>query len=69
MFTDYPNISEHIFTFNIDVLSGDPDGTLADDKIGHTVLPSMFVIRLTNVICRGKGSLTYGFGNLMTDRC
>lgn len=51
MFADYPGISEHIFTFNIDVRSGDPDGTLADDKIGYTIFQvfKLFFQRIENV--------------------
>jgi hypothetical protein len=37
MFSDYPAIADHIFTFNIDVISGTPDETPADERVGHTV--------------------------------
>jgi CO dehydrogenase/acetyl-CoA synthase gamma subunit (corrinoid Fe-S protein) len=51
MFSDYPAISENIFSFNIDVLLGDPDETLADDKIGHTIFHifKLFFEKIENV--------------------
>ena len=38
MFDDYPHLADSIFMFNIDVVSGIPDETILDDKIGYTVL-------------------------------
>jgi hypothetical protein len=38
MFAPYPGIGSQIFMFNIDVLSGDPDEALSDERIGLTVL-------------------------------
>lgn len=38
MFTGYPEIARHIFMFNIDVIKGNPDESVSDDRIGITVL-------------------------------
>lgn len=37
MFSDYPNIADNIFMFNIDVVDGDADELIADERIGHTI--------------------------------
>jgi hypothetical protein len=38
MFADYPGIGYQIFTFNIDVLTGNPNETSSDERIGLTIL-------------------------------
>jgi len=38
MFADYPGIGSQIFMFNIDVLTGNPDETSSDERIGLTIL-------------------------------
>ena len=37
MFSDYPNIADNIFMFNIDVLEGNADDSISDERVGHTV--------------------------------
>ena len=43
MFDDYPLIAEHIYTFNIDMIDGDAERLMHDERIGLTVVE---VIRL-----------------------
>lgn len=38
MFADYPEIARNIFMFNIDVIKGNPDESVSDDRIGITIL-------------------------------
>lgn len=38
MFARYPAIAAEVFMFNIDVIEGNPDERLRDDRIGLTVL-------------------------------
>lgn len=38
MFAGYPEIAHQIFMFNIDVIEGNPDERLSDDRIGITIL-------------------------------
>lgn len=38
MFADYPVLAGHVYMFNIDVLEGNPDQGISDDRIGVTVL-------------------------------
>jgi hypothetical protein len=38
MFSGYPQIAEHIYMFNIDVVQGNPTKSVSDDRIGLTVL-------------------------------
>jgi Family of unknown function (DUF6169) len=38
MFADYPEIAKQVFMFNIDVIEGNPDVGVSDERIGHTVL-------------------------------
>jgi hypothetical protein len=51
MFSDYPNIAENIFTFNIDVISGKPDDSSADERIGVTIFEvfKVFFSKIENV--------------------
>ena len=51
MFSDYPEIADNIFTFNIDPISGTPDETKADERVGHTVFQvfKLFFDRIENV--------------------
>lgn len=51
MFAEYPEIAREIFTFNIDVIEGNPDEGLSDERIGHTVLQvfSLFFQKSQNV--------------------
>ena len=51
MFTDYPAIAENVFSFNINVLDGDADSSITDDKIGITILEvfNLFFKKLENV--------------------
>ena len=51
MFSDYPAIAENVFSFNIDVLDGDADTSITDDRIGVTILEvfNLFFKKLTNV--------------------
>jgi len=51
MFSDYPAIAENIFSFNIDVLDGDADSSITDDRIGVTILAvfNLFFKKLENV--------------------
>jgi hypothetical protein len=53
MFSDYPKISENVFMFNIDVVSGKLDESIADDRIGMTVV-EIFMIFFSKIEkCRG----------------
>ncbi len=38
IFSDYPHIASNVYMFNIDVLDGNPDDGIGDEKIGLTVL-------------------------------
>jgi hypothetical protein len=38
MFADYPEIANQIFMFNIDVIKGNPDDSVSDERIGITIL-------------------------------
>jgi len=51
MFSDYPSIAENIFMFNIDVISGKPDDSFADERIGITVFEvfKIFFSKIENV--------------------
>lgn len=51
MFSDYPAFAENVFSFNIDVLDGDTDGSITDDRIGVTILEvfKLFFTKLENV--------------------
>jgi len=51
MFSDYPAIAENIFSFNIDVLDGNADSSITDDRIGVTILAvfNLFFKKLENV--------------------
>ncbi len=51
MFSDYPAIAENVFSFNIDVLNGDTDSSITDDRIGVTILEvfKFFFTRIENV--------------------
>ena len=52
MFSDYPAIAENVFSFNIDVLDGDAESSMTDDKIGITILEvfNLFFKKLENVV-------------------
>jgi uncharacterized protein DUF6169 len=51
MFSEYPSIAEHVFMFNIDAISGVPDETISDDRIGYTVFQvfKIFFEKVDNV--------------------
>lgn len=51
MFADYPDLSDNVYSFNIDVTDGDPDIIVADEKIGITVVEvfRLFFMRIKNV--------------------
>ena len=51
MFSDYPAIAENVFSFNIEVLDGDADISITDEKIGVTILEvfNLFFKKLANV--------------------
>lgn len=38
LFSNYPKFAEHIFTFNIDVINGNPDENQLDERIGLTIV-------------------------------
>ena len=52
MFSEYPAIAENVFSFNIDVLDGNADGSVMDNRIGITVLEvfMLFFSKLENVV-------------------
>ena len=37
MFAEYQQITSPVYTFNIDVIEGDPDNSAGDDRIGLTM--------------------------------
>jgi hypothetical protein len=51
MFADYPQIARQVYMFNIDVIDGNPDATVSDERIGLTILKvfNMFFKNLQNV--------------------
>lgn len=51
MFYEYPDIAQNIFSFNIDVVSGKPDNSNADERIGYTVMQvfMLFFEKIENV--------------------
>ena len=51
MFSDYPEIISPVYTFNIDVIEGDPNNSAGDDRIGLTVLEvfNLFFAKIENV--------------------
>lgn len=51
MFYEYPDIAQNIFSFNIDVVSGKPDNSTADERIGYTVMKvfMLFFEKIENV--------------------
>ena len=52
MFSDYPAIAQQVFSFNIDVLDGNADSSITDDRIGITILEvfKLFFTKLENVV-------------------
>ena len=52
MFYQYPSLAENIYTINIDVLEGDIDGTIEDDRIGVTVIEifKLFFANIENAV-------------------
>ena len=52
MFSDYAAIAQHVFSFNIDVLDGNADSSITDDRIGITILEvfKLFFTKLENVV-------------------
>ena len=52
MFSDYPAIAQNVFSFNIDVLGGDAESSVTDDRIGVTILEvfKLFFTKLENVV-------------------
>jgi hypothetical protein len=51
LFANYPLITSPIYTFNIDVINGNPDNGISDERIGLTILHvfSDFFEKLQNV--------------------
>lgn len=51
IFSDYSELDQPVFMFNIDVLEGDPDNSILDDRIGLTILHvfNLFFENLQNV--------------------
>lgn len=51
MFADYPFLAKHVYMFNIDVLDGNPEEVISDERIGVTVLEifSLFFSKELNV--------------------
>ena len=51
IFSDYPAIAENVFSFNIEVLDGDADISITDERIGVTILEvfNLFFKKLANV--------------------
>ena len=51
MFDKYPNIADNIYTFNIDVVNGVADNSIANERIGLTVLEvfRLFFSKMQNV--------------------
>ncbi|WP_276502395.1 DUF6169 family protein [Terrimonas pollutisoli] len=51
MFADYPGISNNVYSFNIEVMDGDADTAVADERIGLTVVEvfRLFFSRMENV--------------------
>ncbi len=52
MFVDYPDVSKFIYTFNIDVISGNEKSAFTDERIGITVVEvfKKFFAKIENVI-------------------
>ncbi len=38
MFADYPRIAGNIYSFNIDVIEGDSNAVISDERIGLTIV-------------------------------
>lgn len=51
MFAEYEQITSPVYSFNIDVIDGDPDNSISDDRIGETiqVVFNLFFARIENV--------------------
>jgi len=51
MFSDYPELSGNVYSFNIDVIENNTDITVADERIGLTVVEvfRIFFSRVENV--------------------
>ena len=51
MFADYPDLSDNVYSFNIDVTDGNADISVADERIGMTVVEvfRLFFNRVENV--------------------
>lgn len=52
MFEDYPQIAPNVYMFNIDVIKGDSNDSVTDERIGLTVLHvfNSFFQKLKNVV-------------------
>lgn len=52
MFYEFPSLAENIYTINIDVIEGDIENTIEDDRIGLTIIQifKMFFIEVKNAI-------------------
>lgn len=52
MFYDYPDFAADTYTFNIDIVSGNADAALNDDRIGITIVEilRLFFNRIQNVV-------------------
>lgn len=52
MFHDYPAIRDNIYTFNIDVMSGNPETVVEDERVGLTILEVFrsFFAKMDNVV-------------------
>ena len=52
LFSDYPVFADKIFAFNIDVIEGNADNSIADDRIGITIVEvfKLFFKKIENVV-------------------
>jgi hypothetical protein len=52
VFANYPHIIAPIYTFNIDVIKGNPDNSISDERIGMTIVHifNHFFKKLQNVV-------------------
>lgn len=52
MFSEYADISSPVYSFNIDTIEGDPDNSLADERVGLTIskILNLFFDKINNVI-------------------
>ncbi len=52
MFAEYTDISCTVYSFNIDSIEGDPDNSLADERVGLTIseIISLFFHKINNMV-------------------